>query len=179
MYIRFYIKRNYFMRNYIFLILVVISSLNIKAQESEVTTYYFIRHAEKSRTDSTDKNPNLTEKGNKRAKNWSVVFKNITFDFVYSTNYNRTIQTATPTAKNNNLEIQFYNPRELYNKEFKLKTTGKTVLVVGHSNTTPHFVNKVLDKEKYLAIDDGNNSNLYIVTIVDNQISTILLKIEH
>ncbi|MFK5959058.1 MAG: phosphoglycerate mutase family protein [Lutibacter sp.] len=167
------------MKNDVIFLLIILSSLNIKAQESEITTYYFIRHAEKVRTDSTNTNPNLAEKGLSRAKNWATVFKNVNLNLVYSTNYNRTLQTASPTAKSKNLEIQFYNPKDLFSEDFKLKTTGKTVLVVGHSDTTPLFVNKILGEEKYSAIDDSNNSSLYIVTILNTEISDILLKIEH
>jgi len=56
---------------------------------------------------------------------------------------------------------------------------GKTVLVVGHSNTTPQFVNKIIGKEEYIDIDDLNNSNLYIVTIINGVKTAILLKIEY
>ena len=167
------------MKNFFYLFLIIVSTLKIQAQENDVTTYYFIRHAEKERTDATNKNPNLTEKGKLRAKNWSSVFENVNFDLIYSTNYNRTIQTATPTSKSKNLEIQFYNPKELYDKDFKSKTKGKTVLVVGHSNTTPSFVNRVLGIEKYTEINDTNNSNLYIITVTNNIINDILLKIEY
>ena len=106
-----------------------------------------------------------------------MVFSNVNFDFIYSTNYNRTIETATPTAKRNDLEVLFYNPRELFDEYFKKKTKGKTVLVVGHSNTTPLFVNKIIGSDKYSTIDDLNNANLYIVTISSGSISTQLLNI--
>ncbi|WP_456420765.1 SixA phosphatase family protein [Lutibacter sp.] len=169
------------MKYYFFLLLILINISSVKSQQkkSNITTYYLIRHAEKNRTENTNKNPNLTEKGIKRAKNWSVVFKNIPFDIIYSTNYNRTKQTAEPTAKSKNLEIQYYNPKELYDEKFKFKTTGKTVLVVGHSNTTPQFVNKIIGEEKYADIDDLNNSNLYIITIINDVKTAILLKIEY
>ncbi|WP_299528073.1 histidine phosphatase family protein, partial [uncultured Lutibacter sp.] len=150
------------MRKIIFILLIGISVLKVNAQESEITTYYFIRHAEKERTDKTNENPNLTENGQQRAENWSTVFKNVDFDLIYSTNYNRTIETATPTSESKSLEIKFYNPNELYNDDFKLTTKNKTVLVVGHSNTTPLFVNAILENEKYAEIEDLNNSNLYI-----------------
>ncbi len=166
------------MKKILFFLFVLIYSLNIQAQENEVTTYYFIRHAEKVRKHKSDKNPKLKKKGNKRAKNWSIVFDNIPFDIIYSTNYKRTIQTATPTAESKDLEVQFYNPRELYNSKFKEDKKGKTVLIVGHSNTTPQFVNKVLGSKKYVDIEDNNNSNLYVLTISNNSISDILLKID-
>lgn len=159
------------------LIFTLLLSLNSFSQET--TKYFFIRHAEKNRTDIKNKNPNLTEKGNQRAIYWSQVLKNVKFDAVYSTNYNRTIQTAKPTALKNNLDVEFYNPRDLFDVEFKKNTTGKTVLIVGHSNTTPMFVNKVLGKEKYTRIDDNNNSNLYIISIINKTIDDVLLKVEH
>ena len=152
----------------------------MKAQNINVkpTTYYLIRHAEKDRSDSSNKDANLTEEGLQRAKKWASVFKNIKFDKVYVTNFKRTIQTAEPTANNNNLSIEFYNPLFLYTIDFRKATKGKTVLIVGHSNTTPFFVNKILGENKYPEIDDKNNANLYIVTVKEDLKSSTLLQID-
>ena len=152
-------------------------SLTLISYSQEVTTYYFIRHAEKLRIDKTDKNPNLNYNGYKRAEAWKDVFSNISFDAVYSTDYNRTKLTAKPTADSNNLPILLYNPNSMYSEAFKNNTKGKTVLVVGNSNTTNVFVNKILGVEKYEEINDNNNSNLYIVTITEGKSSSVLLKI--
>ncbi len=165
----------------VLLVLPAFSQENIEAKENSVntTTYYFIRHAEKDRSDASNKNPNLMQKGIFRAAKWSYVLEHITFDAVYSTDYNRTKQTAQPTAEKNNVEITIYDPKELNSKEFIKNTKGKTVLVVGHSNTTPMFVNAVIGKEKYESIDDSNNANLYIVTISSSgEISDTLLVID-
>ena len=87
------------MKKHIIVLLLLISFTTITAQETaEITTYFFIRHAEKVRTNPSEKNPNLTEKGKRRANTWNTVFKNVPFDMIFSTNYNRTLQTATPTA---------------------------------------------------------------------------------
>ena len=139
--------------------------LDIIENSSETTTYYFIRHAEKDRSDANNKNPNLIQKGIFRAAKWSYVLEHVKFDAVYSTDYNRTKQTAQPTAEKNNVEITIYNPKELNSDDFIKNTKGKIVLVVGHSNTTPMFANAVIGEEKYESIDDSNNANLYIVTI--------------
>lgn len=144
----------------------------------EVTTYYLIRHAEKDRSDKTNANPDLTEKGRERAVHWSSVFQNISFDAIYSTNYLRTIATAKPSASAQDLDVQLYNPRNLYSEEFQGATEGKTVLVVGHSNTTPQFVNAIIGEKQYDDIEDNNNANLYIVTRICDKISVVLLKIE-
>lgn len=134
-------------------------------KQTTTTTYYFIRHAEKDRTDKSNRNPELTETGKTRAKQWSEIFKNVPFDAVYSTDYYRTKQTAQPTAESKKLDVLIYDPRTLFSEEFSEVTVGKTVLIVGHSNTTPAFVNTVLGMRKYKDIDDNNNGNLYIVTI--------------
>ena len=144
----------------------------------ETTTYYLIRHAEKDRSDSTNKNPVLTKKGFFRAERWSKIFSSTELDAIYSTNYDRTLMTASPTAKSKELEIQLYDPRGLYDEEFREATTGKTVLVVGHSNTTPAFVNAILGEDRYEDMDDMDNSSLYVVTKIGEQVAVQVLKMD-
>ena len=127
------------MNKIVLLLFTFFCTLNLQAQETQTTTYYLIRHAEKNRLVTSDNNPNLKEKGVDRAIKWSKTFKHINFDYIFSTNYNRTIQTALPTAKSKDLEIQFYNPSDLYNEEFKTLTKGKTVLIVGHRIQLPNL----------------------------------------
>lgn len=142
------------------------------------TTYYLIRHAEKDRSDPENRNPSLTEEGITRANNWAATFKEVPFDAVYSTEYARTQETATPTATQKGLEIQSYDPRNLFDENFQKATLGKTVLVVGHSNTTPSFVNAIIKEDRFQDIDDSNNTNLYIVTLTGDKASTQLLHID-
>jgi broad specificity phosphatase PhoE len=166
------------MKKVILIVLIVLfafPSCNQKAEKKEdVSTYYLIRHAEKDRSDTTNRNPELTEEGLRRAELWATHFKDIKFDAVYSTDYMRTKQTAIPTAKANNVELQLYNPSDMKIEEFIAKTKGKTVLIVGHSNTTPTFTNALLGEEKYEDIADDNNSNLYIVTVTKDSKSSRL-----
>ncbi|MFH6770100.1 phosphoglycerate mutase family protein [Gaetbulibacter aquiaggeris] len=162
---------------------IILASCENKEKPTEsnvskkVSTYYFIRHAEKDRSDPTNENPHLTDIGNQRAQHWNEVFKNINFDVVYSTNYNRTKETAQPTASKNNLDLVLYDPKTIDISKFLKVTEGKTILVVGHSNTTPDLVNRILGNKKYDDIDDSNNSNLYVVTVSGDHISDNLLYI--
>lgn len=162
------------MKKLLFLIAFLFTTI---IYSQEVTTYYFIRHAEKQRLNPNDKDPRLTFDGYKRADKWKEVLSSVKFDAVYSTNYNRTKETAKPTADANNLPILVYNPNSMYSESFQFNTKGKNVLVVGHSNTTPMFVNKILGKEVYKQMKDDNNSDLYIVTVIDDKSSAVLLKI--
>lgn len=147
-----------------------------QSSNEAVTTYYLIRHAEKDRSDSENDDPALTEKGLERAVNWAEVLKDIDFDAVYSTNYKRTRQTAKPLADLKNLEVLSYDDKKLDYQEFKKKTSGKTVLVVGHSNTTPQFANAILGEKKYENIDDLENGTLFIVQVLkdDSVISQVI-----
>ena len=160
------------------LLFVLLFGLLSACTSQETTTYYLIRHAEKDRTDKSNRKPNLNEKGLDRAKKWASYFKNIKLDAVYSTNYNRTQQTATPTATSKNLKILSYNPNQMYDSIFQQNTQGKKVLIVGHSNTTPVFANKILGEKKYEYMKDNDNSSLYIVTITNNKKTSTVEKID-
>ena len=172
------------MKNLLILTLVIGSLWSGSAQETVadstavVTTYYLIRHAEKDRSDKANRNPGLTKKGFFRADRWAELFETVELDAIYSTNYDRTLMTASPTAMAKELEIQLYDPRDLNSEEFQKATLGKTVLVVGHSNTTPAFVNAIIGQDSYPDMSDSDNMSLYMVTLIGNQSSVQILKVK-
>lgn len=129
------------------------------------TVYYFIRHAEKDTSDPKEKDPDLIEAGIRRAEKWAEVFKDISFDHIYSSNYKRTRATAQAIANSQKKEVEIYDPSKLNDENFQKKTKGKTVLVVGHSNTNPKFVNLILEEEKYEDIPDEESGSLFIVSV--------------
>ena len=153
--------------------LMVVACKNTESKEAipseeavKTTTYYLIRHAEKDRSDQANKDPMLTDEGNARAERWSAYFDSISLDAVYSTKYLRTVMTATPTATKKSLDVLPYDPSNLYDEDFKSATVEKTVLVVGHSNTTPAFVNKIIGDSTFGDMKDTDNASLYVVTII-------------
>lgn len=161
-----------------FLLLVFTFTLLASCTTDQTTIYYLIRHSEKDRTNPSDRNPNLNIEGEKRAQNWAEYFKDTPIDAVYSTNYNRTIQTATPTAFGKNLKVFTYDPSNMYDSIFQKNTKGKSVLVVGHSNTTPVFANKIIGEDKYQNLADDDNATLFIITIKGNEIRSETKKVE-
>lgn len=134
-------------------------------EDFSTTTYYLIRHAEKDRSDPSNKNPELSEDGVLRARKWAKYFENIKIDQVFSTNYYRTMHTASYTAAKKQVIVESYDPNDLYTDNFKELTKGNNVLIVGHSNTTPQFVNAIIGEKRYTDIPDDENGILYIVTI--------------
>ena len=65
----------------------------------------------------------------------------------------------------------------MYDSIFVQETKGKSVLVVGHSNTTPVFVNSIIGVKKYNNMDDNDNASLYIVTIIGDKKTSIIEKV--
>ena len=115
----------------------------------QTTTIYLIRHTEKV---DNSKNPDLSKAGL------------------------RTVQTATPTATSKNLEIIKYDPKTIDLEQLKKEHKGQAILIVGHSNTTPDLVNKIINQKVYAPIDDTVFGNLYIITISGNELSHQLLQ---
>ena len=147
-------------------------------EDPVVSTFYFIRHAEKDRTDPENVDPELNQDGLGRAMKWAEVFDPIDLDVIYSTNYERTSMTAAPTSVKKDITIKYYDPGTVDIQEFKKSNERLNVLVVGHSNTTPEFVNKMLGLEKYNHIEDDDNSSLFIVRIIDGEATDIRLRID-
>lgn len=129
----------------------------------EVATFILVRHSEKQ----YGADPELTPDGQERAERISFMLKNTDISAVYSTDTKRTQLTAAPTAKAKDLEVQSYDPfqLELFAKELKRKHKGETVLVVGHSNTTPSMANFLSETENYPRFSELDYTNFYVVTV--------------
>jgi len=138
-------------------------------EDTGVTTFYLIRHAEKDRSNPDDADPELNQKGLGRAMHWAEVLRDANIDAIYSTDYFRTSMTAAPTSVKYNIDVQYYDPRTLDLAQFKADNLNKNVLVVGHSNTTPQMVNMLLNEEKYQALDDSENGALFVVKLVNGK----------
>lgn len=141
------------------------SGSSAKINSGKMTQYYFIRHAEKDTTNLEDKDPALTQQGINRAQSWARVFKEIPFDLIYSSDYIRTRSTAQIIADSQKKEVQLYSSKKLNDEDFQQKTKAKTVLVVGHSNSNPKFVNYILGQEKYQELSEENYGSLFIVNL--------------
>lgn len=165
------------------LAIILVGSVSCKedtkiVEDPVISTFYFIRHAEKDRIDPDNPDPELNQDGLDRAIKWAEVFDPIAIDVIYSTNYERTSMTAAPTSVKKNVDVKYYDPNNIDIEQFKSENEGLNVLVVGHSNTTPAFVNKMIEVEKYEPMDDTDNSSLFIVRIIDGVPTDFRLKMD-
>ncbi len=156
------------MKKTLLLVLLALTfTFDVFAQADDInsTTLIFVRHAEK--VDDGTRDPALSTQGEDRA----ILLKNILsseFDeiaAIFSTPYKRTQSTAKPTAEHYNVEVEEYglkDPKALLISIIE-KYSGETVLIVGHSNTTPTLVNVVLGEERYPNLDESVYNQLYIL----------------
>ncbi len=165
------------MKRITLLLLVFLNAACGQNASTETTTYYLIRHAEKDLSDPKNPNPDLTEAGIARSVKWQKMLSHIDFDAVYSTDFVRTRKTATPIAESEKLPLIIYDHKNLDYAKFIKETQGQTVLIVGHSNSTPKFVNWFLGYDKYEEIDEKQYGYLFIVKRVGEIYSTTLLEI--
>lgn len=101
-------------------------------------TFVIVRHAEKAADGSKD--PPLTDAGRARALALAQRLSSVPVIAVYTTAFQRTRQTATPTAQEHGLPLITYDAKQPavdFAAQLRERHAGQTVLVVGHSNTVP------------------------------------------
>jgi broad specificity phosphatase PhoE len=111
--------------------------------EHPVTVVVIVRHADKAAQPAGD--PPLTEVGTARAQALAEMLRNSNVGAVLHTPTIRTRDTALPTARQFRLtpEILPLGPAAIHAEvvaEAVRKHAGKTVLVVGHSNTVMKYI---------------------------------------
>lgn len=124
-------------------------------------SYYLVRHAEKV---LDVKDPPLTEAGEKRARDLAVRLEAVDLNAIYSSDYKRTLQTAEPTAAQQGLGIQTYDPRNLSEIRDLLIEKDGHYLIVGHSNTTPPLAGLFGVDPGEPIIEATEYNRLYVIT---------------
>lgn len=134
------------------------------AQEESAgpTIVYLVRHAERAENGTAD--PPLSVAGQIRVQTLKAILADTHLSSVYSTDYERTRETARPIAEAQELAILPYDPGNLGAFAEELRETPGRHLVVGHSNTTPDLV-AALGGEPNGGIDEMEYDRLYVVVV--------------
>ena len=151
------------MKRFLFATLILFSFVGTSLAQDELTTFILIRHAEKA----DGPNPGLTKEGQARAERLNALLKATDVGAIYSSPYKRTLSTVAPLAKEKGLDIKEYNPGNL--KDFAASMLadekGKTVVISGHSNTTPVVANILLGDKRFENLSESEYTKIFIVTI--------------
>ena len=148
-------------RNWLVIFAICLFSTNVFCYE-----LILVRHFEKV---AEVDNPGLTEAGHIRAENLAIMLDSFAISKIYSTDYNRTIQTALPVSTQKQLAINYYDPGNLKNFANNLLSRQDNALIVGHSNTTPALINLLGGEAKNIAETDYGE--VFIIRIEAGEIS--------
>ena len=138
------------------------------------TTFIIVRHAEKQ---NAEPDTQLSSDGLQRASDLLHVLENVEPSAIYSTLYQRTKQTVEQVAKSRGIAITEYSTRTPYSEfiaEVMSKNRGKTVLIVGHSNTVPELIKALSNDSTIPLIQEHQFDNMFIVNHLDANNSTVL-----
>lgn len=142
--------------------------------DAEPLMVFLARHGEKV---DGGRDPELSAAGNKRAVTLAHALRSAEIEYVHSSDYIRTRNTAAPIAAKLGLEVELYDPRDLPTLIENLHSIGGRHLVVGHSNTTPHVV-ELLGGQPGSPIDEKSEyDRLYIVTVSETgEVNSVMLR---
>ena len=127
---------------------------------------YLVRHAEKQADGGND--PELTAAGEHRAEQLATWFADKNIVDVWSSDYQRSRNTAKPVLSEQGLELSLYDPRDLPAIAGKLKDNQNNAVVVGHSNTTPQLAALLCDCV-VADMDDLEYDLLFVVSVNDGK----------
>ena len=133
------------------------------------TTIIIVRHGEKEAEPADD--PALSAAGEARAMALADAVRGSGISAIYSTRYKRTQGTARPTSEQLKVPVTTFDAApgardygQVYAGEILAKQRGKTVLVVGHSNTVPSIL-RGLGIADAPSISDPEYDNFFVVTV--------------
>lgn len=136
--------------------------------QAPAQTIYLVRHAEKQKGD----NPGLTDAGHERAQALKNKLQDEGVQYVHSSNYRRTLETAQPLAEAIGVDVRLYDPRDLESFADDLSAVPGVHLVVGHSNTTPQLA-KILAGADTDYMPETEYNRFYTVTISPDGSATL------
>ncbi len=153
-------------RTLIFLLLCCFTGEIFAADVPDSFTIYLVRHAEKQQDGSRD--PELTEVGVARSEKLAGWFVGKNIEKIWSSDYKRTRNTATPILSKLDIDMVLYDPGNLPELTENLLTQQHNALVIGHSNTTPQLARLLCDCE-IADMDESEHDRLIVISVHDGK----------
>ena len=157
---------------FILLLAVVIGSA-CAAQADGNYTLYLVRHAEKQADEGKD--PGLTDAGNYRSEQLAKWLQDKGIRKIWSSDYQRTRDTAGPLVSKLGLKISLYDPRDLPALVNELLENRDNALIVGHSNTTPDLT-RLLCQCDISDMDESEYDHLFVVSVFGGETKVEILR---
>jgi phosphohistidine phosphatase SixA len=129
---------------------------------------YLVRHAEKQADGSRD--PALTAAGIKRSEQLAGWLEDKEILKVWSSDYRRTRDTATPLLNSSGLNLAIYDPRDQEALAATLLLEKRNAVIIGHSNTIPELA-RLLCHCVIEDMDESEYGRLIVIAAANNEIS--------
>ena len=130
---------------------------------AQKTTVWIVRHAEKDTAYVNRQDPDLTAIGRQRALDLAAYLQNEVVVKVFSTDTKRTKQTA----KHVKAPLEIYNPKNLTGllDLIMQNANGKSVLIVGHSNTVLETIEALGGKRPVTLLTDDDYDYIFKIEL--------------
>jgi len=144
----------------------LVALMAFPARAETPITVFLVRHAEKQ-TNVAD--PPLTEAGRDRAELLAGVLADADITAIFTSQYNRTQETAAPIAKRLGLSVAVVPAKDLGALLSKVRALppGARALIVGHSDTVPALAHR-LTGARVAELTDADYDRLYVATFGKN-----------
>lgn len=149
--------------------IMLLAALSVFVASMTTTTVILVRHAEKEL--GTIEDPPLTPAGEQRAQLLARMFGGRDgagrIAGIFASDTRRAQRTAAPLAERLGITVNVTKGSDYDGIIGRIRSEygGKTVLVVGHSNTVPALVRLLGRVEDIAEIADGDYGTIYVVTV--------------
>lgn len=130
---------------------------------------FLVRHAERADAPGSQPppgmmadDPPLSAAGSERAQKLAALLASADVKHIFTTEYQRTRQTAAPLAEKGAAKAVVSAARDAGALIEQVQKVSGNVLIVGHSNTVPDLM-KRLGVKTTVTIEDGEYDNLFVV----------------
>lgn len=151
-------------------------STPIAAQQgAQPTTVILVRHAEKKVVPPENKDPDISDEGQARAKEIARMFSGAGIAAIYATQFKRTQQTVKPLSDQLGVAVTKVEAKKTSDLVALIRSAnaGQTIFVAGHNNTVPEII-AALGGPQLPIIPETDFDNLYILTIQKDGVTRLL-----
>jgi len=156
-----------------FLLICCLNGSTAIADTDTGFTLYLVRHAEKQQDGSDD--PALTHAGEMRSQQLANWLKDKEIEVIWSSDYQRTRNTARPVLKQLGLSLDLYDPGEQAGFARNLLAGQNNALVVGHSNTIPELA-RLLCECTITDMDESEHDRLIVIAVINGVVTVETLQ---
>lgn len=156
----------------------IVSLIFISActSHTESTIFYLVRHAEKDLTDTTD-NPALTKEGYERAEKLKNELKEIQINGIFSTSFQRNINTVKPLAESKNLSISTYEWTVWQPMLDTLSTKkGESFVICGHGDNLLPMITYLGAQKPFEELGKHDYDNIFKVILSEKKSEVEVMK---